>query len=362
MIRTRSCGDPVEQSRDGVVAHGHPPQIARFQSLAQPAAPASLQARPLPRRARRPRAGRGGGRGGAGGAAVRRPRRAASPAWRCSRSPAATVLARLGRFHPHPRFGLANGITLVRAGGAAVFAALALEPELLADAARGLGRLRRRRAAAGARRARRARGPAPAARLGLRRPLRHGGGRPAHPRARGGGARARQGRAVDPRPRPDALRLRARRARGPGARPAAAALDAGAGRSARCRWRRSACCWRRRWCRRWRRRWRRSPSPRSPARSRSTSPGCCGGRGERRPRQPRRPGALARHLPGAAVEHRRGSPASTAASSAPATSPSTSAPTSATGRGRCCGPGRGWWRSSRSGCSTPSSAATCRPR
>jgi len=43
----------------------------------------------------------------------------------------ATVLARLRRFHPHPRFGLANGITLLRAGGAAVFAALALEPALL---------------------------------------------------------------------------------------------------------------------------------------------------------------------------------------------------------------------------------------
>jgi phosphatidylglycerophosphate synthase len=44
----------------------------------------------------------------------------------------AAVLARLGRFHPHPRFGVANGITLLRAGGTAVFAALALEPALLA--------------------------------------------------------------------------------------------------------------------------------------------------------------------------------------------------------------------------------------
>jgi phosphatidylglycerophosphate synthase len=42
------------------------------------------------------------------------------------------VLARLGRFHPHPRFGLANGITVLRAGGTAVFAALALEPALVA--------------------------------------------------------------------------------------------------------------------------------------------------------------------------------------------------------------------------------------
>ena len=59
-----------------------------------------------------------------------------SPAWRCFALAGATVLARLGRFHPHARFGLANGITLLRAGGAAVFAALALEPALLADAAR----------------------------------------------------------------------------------------------------------------------------------------------------------------------------------------------------------------------------------
>ena len=47
----------------------------------------------------------------------------------------ALVMARLGRFHPHARFGLANGITLLRAGGAAVLAALALEPALLGDAA-----------------------------------------------------------------------------------------------------------------------------------------------------------------------------------------------------------------------------------
>jgi phosphatidylglycerophosphate synthase len=45
---------------------------------------------------------------------------------------AAAVLARLGRFHPHPRFGLANAITVLRAGGASVFAALALEPALVA--------------------------------------------------------------------------------------------------------------------------------------------------------------------------------------------------------------------------------------
>jgi phosphatidylglycerophosphate synthase len=49
----------------------------------------------------------------------------------------ATVLARLGRFHPHCRFGIANGITLFRAGGAAVFAALALEPAPIAGEAAG---------------------------------------------------------------------------------------------------------------------------------------------------------------------------------------------------------------------------------
>ncbi len=122
----------MEQSRDGVVAHGHPPQIARFQSLAQPAAPASLQADPYP----------GALAGLALVAAGVAAALAALPFAGLAAPVAgialfalagATVLARLGRFHPHPRFGLANGITLVRAGGAAVFAALALEPELLAD-------------------------------------------------------------------------------------------------------------------------------------------------------------------------------------------------------------------------------------
>jgi phosphatidylglycerophosphate synthase len=47
----------------------------------------------------------------------------------------AVVLARLGRFHPHGRFGLANGITVLRAGGASVFVALALEPALVAGEA-----------------------------------------------------------------------------------------------------------------------------------------------------------------------------------------------------------------------------------
>ena len=42
------------------------------------------------------------------------------------------VLDRLAPHHPYPRFGLGNGITLVRAGGTAVFVALAFEPALLA--------------------------------------------------------------------------------------------------------------------------------------------------------------------------------------------------------------------------------------
>lgn len=45
------------------------------------------------------------------------------------------VIDRLAAFHPHPRFGLGNALTLVRAGGTAVFVALALEPRLLAGRA-----------------------------------------------------------------------------------------------------------------------------------------------------------------------------------------------------------------------------------
>jgi phosphatidylglycerophosphate synthase len=48
---------------------------------------------------------------------------------------AALVLEGLAFHHPHPRFGLGNAITLVRAGGTAVMAALAFEPELLAGRA-----------------------------------------------------------------------------------------------------------------------------------------------------------------------------------------------------------------------------------
>ena len=43
------------------------------------------------------------------------------------------VLDRLPIYHPHPRFGLGNGITLARAAGTAGFAALALEPQVLAE-------------------------------------------------------------------------------------------------------------------------------------------------------------------------------------------------------------------------------------
>jgi phosphatidylglycerophosphate synthase len=47
----------------------------------------------------------------------------------------AVVLDRLAAFHPHPRFGLGNGVTVVRAGGTAVFVALAVEPGLVAGGA-----------------------------------------------------------------------------------------------------------------------------------------------------------------------------------------------------------------------------------
>ena len=45
---------------------------------------------------------------------------------------AAVVLDRLPLHHPHPRFGLGNVITLLRAAGAAVLAGLALEPGVVA--------------------------------------------------------------------------------------------------------------------------------------------------------------------------------------------------------------------------------------
>ena len=45
------------------------------------------------------------------------------------------VIDRVARYHPHGRFGPGNGVTLFRAGGACVFAALAVEPGLLVGAA-----------------------------------------------------------------------------------------------------------------------------------------------------------------------------------------------------------------------------------
>ena len=45
------------------------------------------------------------------------------------------VLDRLAAFHPHARFGPGNAVTLARAGGTAVFAALALEPAVAAGTA-----------------------------------------------------------------------------------------------------------------------------------------------------------------------------------------------------------------------------------
>lgn len=44
---------------------------------------------------------------------------------------AGVTLDRIADFHPHRRFGLANGVTLLRAGATAVFAAVAIEPTLL---------------------------------------------------------------------------------------------------------------------------------------------------------------------------------------------------------------------------------------
>lgn len=44
---------------------------------------------------------------------------------------AALAVERVAAFHPHGRFGLANGITTLRAGGAATLAALLVEPAAL---------------------------------------------------------------------------------------------------------------------------------------------------------------------------------------------------------------------------------------
>lgn len=48
---------------------------------------------------------------------------------------AGIALGRIAETHPHDRFGAANRVTLARAGGAALFCGLALEPAMLADPA-----------------------------------------------------------------------------------------------------------------------------------------------------------------------------------------------------------------------------------
>jgi phosphatidylglycerophosphate synthase len=48
---------------------------------------------------------------------------------------AGVALGRITETHPHDRFGAANRVTLARAGGAALFCGLALEPAILADPA-----------------------------------------------------------------------------------------------------------------------------------------------------------------------------------------------------------------------------------
>jgi phosphatidylglycerophosphate synthase len=48
---------------------------------------------------------------------------------------AAVAVDRLAPHHPHARFGAGNTVTLIRAGGASVFVALALEPGLVAGSA-----------------------------------------------------------------------------------------------------------------------------------------------------------------------------------------------------------------------------------
>lgn len=48
--------------------------------------------------------------------------------------PAGVALSQVRAHHPYSRFGLANSVTLVRLGGVAVFAALAMEPALVSGA------------------------------------------------------------------------------------------------------------------------------------------------------------------------------------------------------------------------------------
>jgi phosphatidylglycerophosphate synthase len=125
----------VEQPRDGVEPHGFPSlraTPAEAASLARNPSLLKQLAAPGPRR----------------GALLATAVIGAALAWTLAALPfatpaacaglglfglvAAVMIDRLGPFHPHAAFGLANALTLFRAAGAAVFAALAVEPRLLA--------------------------------------------------------------------------------------------------------------------------------------------------------------------------------------------------------------------------------------
>jgi phosphatidylglycerophosphate synthase len=122
----------VEQSRNGVVSHRQAPPRITSRSLAQPDHRASdLRRCPYPAAIAELALVAAGV---AVALAVLPFQGAAAPlaGMALYALAGAIVLARLGRFHPHARFGLANAITVLRAGGVAVLAALALEPALLA--------------------------------------------------------------------------------------------------------------------------------------------------------------------------------------------------------------------------------------
>lgn len=127
----------MEQTRDGVEPHGFP-------SLAPPADTVTLARNPaFPK----PAALAGPRRGGLAASLLV----GAALAWAFAALPfaapaalalgfglyglvAAVMLDRLLPFHPHAAFGLANLLTLARAAGAVLLAALALEPRILAGA------------------------------------------------------------------------------------------------------------------------------------------------------------------------------------------------------------------------------------